>query len=543
MKDQKFGELHEVDEGQLLALMKDWRRGRATRSLRQAVADAYVAIFGLLVIGAMIISGIVQTQQNSAACDSSGCITGRGLLPWAALAGALAFTLAVSVMFGPVLASAAEGFWLMEAPIGRRRLLSRRLWMALGAALLLGSVFGALVSVLTGSGGFAIVAWTLGTGFGAAGLVGIAAVEQVADRAWVLRLMQALFSLLGLAALGVVVSTAANWFAIPGLEVLGPELALIIAGVGGFTAVLASVLAWRRLDLLRRRRVTSGGALLSGMQGAMFALDFGLMHDILVERNAALRGHVRPTRGVGQGLTALIMRDVQRLFRFPRPLLAWLASMIVPYALAGLGLANLAPVFSAMVLMIALIPFFGSLRVLSRTKGLIRCFPFSTGAIRTATMAVPSVLALIWAGAVTPAFVGVGSEVAHRSLEMAVATAGITGLAGMLAAVRWVSAKPANYSMPMMSVGFGALPPGMMINLIRGFEVAALITLPMVIGWSYWVSVMIAAISFSILRSGKDQQSLLDEREEQQRKLEEAKAAARGGSANSREKIKVQRRR
>ncbi|PIE99304.1 MAG: ABC transporter permease, partial [Propionibacterium sp.] len=114
---EKFGEIHQVDERQLQLLMKDWRRGRATKTLLQAISDAYVAIFALLVVGAMIISAIVQAQTAVAGCNSPSCVAGRGLVPWAALAGALAFTLAASLIFGPVLASTAEGFWLMDAPL------------------------------------------------------------------------------------------------------------------------------------------------------------------------------------------------------------------------------------------------------------------------------------------------------------------------------------------------------------------------------------------------------------------------------------------
>ena len=38
------------------------------------------------------------------------------MLPWAAFAAAVALALAASRLFGPVLASAAEGFWLLDAP-------------------------------------------------------------------------------------------------------------------------------------------------------------------------------------------------------------------------------------------------------------------------------------------------------------------------------------------------------------------------------------------------------------------------------------------
>lgn len=540
MSDTRFGEIHEVDERQLQLLMKDWRRGRATRTMWQAMSDAYVAIFSIAVIGAMIIGAIVQAQRAVAICSTEACLAGRGLLPWAALAGAFAFTLAASLMFGPVLASSAEGFWLMDAPLGRRRLLSKRLWLAIVASLLLGAGFGALVSALTGSSGWAVLGWALGTGLGASGLVAVAAVEQTAERRWVLRTLQWITGLAGVAALAVVVGTAAGWFSVPGLVALGAELSRIVAGVGVLLTVVAAAVAYRRLNRIRRQRLTSGGSLLSGMQGAMFALDFGLVRDILVERQASLKGHVKATRGVGHGLSALIWRDVQRLIRYPRPLLLLVASVIVPYAIAALGLAVVNPTISAFVLMVALIPFMNSLRVLTRTKGLQRCLPFKVGQIRTAAMVVPAILAVVWSAAVVPAFLGLGTGVAHLDLPTAITYAVITGLAGLLAAVRWVSAAPANYSAPMVATGAGAMPPGLMFNMFRGFDIVALVTLPLVLGWSPWVSIIIALIAFSMLRSGLNQEALMDQQAEQKRQLEEAKAAARG-EGPKKDKIRVQR--
>ena len=125
--DPRFGELGQVDEKQLKLLMRDWRRGRADRNIWQALSDGYVFVFALVMIGAMLVSSIIQAQQVVAVCDTAGCLAARGLLPWAAVAGILAFTIVLSRMFGPVLASSAEGFWLMDGPTDRRKLLGGRL--------------------------------------------------------------------------------------------------------------------------------------------------------------------------------------------------------------------------------------------------------------------------------------------------------------------------------------------------------------------------------------------------------------------------------
>ncbi len=232
---------------------------------------------------------------------------------------------------------------------------------------------------------------------------------------------------------------------------------------------------------------------------------------------------------------AIVLRDLQRLWRTPRPLVFWAASMAVPYAVHALGIEGLNPSISALVLMAALIGFCNTLRVLTRTKGLQRCFPLSPGEIRQAAMTIPALLALIWAVATMPAFGGIFGG--GLDLATGFSSSLITALAGLLAAFRWVSAKPPNYGGPMVSVGIGAMPPGMMFSFIRGIDIVALITLPLIIGWPAWVSLGIAVVTWLFLRSGIDQQSLMDQREEQQRLLDEQKAARSG------QKIKVQRRR
>lgn len=539
--DQRFGDLGVVDEKQLKLLMRDWRRGRADRNIWQALSDGYVMVFSIVLIGAMIISSIVRAQQVVAVCDTDGCIAARGLLPWAAVAAVLAATLIVSRMFGPVVASAAEGFWLMDGPTDRRKLLGGRLVAAISLALVAGALLGALIAALTGSPLVAVGIWALAGGFGSAGLVAFAAAEQGLDRTWIVTAVQWLIGAVAIGTLVLLVGGAAGWFALGGLATLSVELAFIVAGVGLLLIVVAGFIAWRRLRGVRRQRLISGGSLLSGLQGAAFALEFALIRDILVEAKSKQRGHVNPTRGVGFGTKALIMRDVQRVWRQPLPLVTLTATVVVPYAIQALGLASLNPPISALVLMAALIPFMNSLRVLTRTKGLQRCFPFDPAQIKTAAMVVPAVLALLWAIAAFPAFLGLAGGVTADPLTAA-ASALVTGIAGFLAAVRWISAKPPDYSGPIVATGVGAMPPGLIFSLLRGFDMVALVTLPIVFGWSAWISLVIAAIAFGFLRSGLDKDSLLEQQEEQKRMLEEEKAR-RNGTVAPKQKIQVQRRR
>ncbi len=527
-----------VSERDLHQLTKDWRRGRATRHIWDLIQDGYVALLAVVMIGAMIASVIIRAQGDVASCTSTTCLSARMLLPWAALAGVLAVTLMAARVFGPIVASAAEGFWLMEAPIKRGRLLRGRFVAVTLLAAVVAAALSALVAALTGSGSQEIIAWTTAGALGAAGLTALSAAEQTFDRTWVVRALQWLTGAVGIAALLGVVSLAAGWIGADWVTstetaALAVRLAVVVAAAGLALLIGAGVIALVRLDEIHRARMVSGGSLVSGMQGAMFALDFGLLRDILVERDAVARGHVRPTRGRGLGLQALIWRDFQRLIRFPKQLILLGLSLVVPYAVGALGLGPLNPVVSSFVLMNALIPLLGSLRVLTRTGGLARAFPFKPAQLRTATMTVPAVLAVMWALLVIPAFMGLGAGIVHLSLADASIHAGLTAVAGLLAAVRWVSAKPVDYNKPLVQMGgFGAMPPGQMGNLIKGFDIVALVTGPLLLGWSPIVSLVIAGIAFYVLRGTMDMEEMKEMQAEQERILAERRGQTAADSQN-----------
>lgn len=516
----------QADERQLELLMGDWRRGRTTRNIWQALGDAYVLLFSLAIILAMLISLIVQAQGQAAGCSSSGCQAARNVLPLAVVTAVMGFALAVSRIFGPVLASAAEGFWLFDAPVDRSRFLRKRLRIAEIVSLVGGAIAGALVSALSGLSGRAIIAWTVATGLSAAALVAFAAAEQGAERVRTVRVLQSVAMVLAGLLLLALVSTATGWYPMS----ISTELSVLIAWsvVAGAVLVLivALVVANGRLNSIRRARLMSGGSLVSGMQGAAFALDFALIRDILQEREAVERGQVRATRGRGMGLHALVWRDVQRLLRFPKPLVTLAATIVVPYALQALGLGRLTSPLSALVLVAAMVPFFTSLRVLSRTKGLMRMMPFTTSQVRTAASIVPAILALGWALATIPAFHGIG-DAAWVDWFHAVLYALVTAAAGFIGAIRWVSAKPADYSTPMVATQAGAMPPSLMFNLLRGLDMVALITIWLVLGLSPWIGVVAAILAYSFLRmGGLDQQELQQMQEESRRQLAEQKRIA-----------------
>ena len=284
------------------------------------------------------------------------------------------------------------------------------------AAFLGGAVVGGLVSALTGSGTVEVVVWAAATALSAAASVAFAAAQQGVERHVLTRAATYVFGLLGIAALFSVVGVAAGWFSLGLSDNLGIELGAIMIAASGLVLAVSGVLAALRLGQIRRARLLSGGALVSGISGAFFALDIGLARDIVVERRAIERGHVHPRRGKGLGLEALIWREWQRLWRFPQPLLVLAGTIVVPYAADALGMSTLTPVFAALALFGAMIPLLGGLRVLTRTGGLARCLPFSLARIKLASIAVPAILAGIWAVATTPAYLGFGDGAVARTV-------------------------------------------------------------------------------------------------------------------------------
>ena len=506
---------------ELKRLMQDWRAGRATRNVLQAMSDAYVAAFAAVMIGAMVVNVILKAQRTVAQCTSATCLSARAILPWAAFAATVGVALAVSRLFGPVLASAAEGFWLLDAPISRSKLLRSRLVGAIVAAFLGGAVLGALISALTGSGLTEVLVWAGATGLSAASSVAFAAAQQGIERHRLTHLATYVFGVLAVGALFSVVGVAAGWFSFGLADDVGIELGLIMIAGSTLVLLISTVLAALRLGQIRRTRLLSGGALVSGISGAFFALDVGLARDIVVERRAIERGHVHPRRGKGVGLEALIWREWQRLWRFPQPLLVLAATIVVPYAADALGMSVLTPVLAALALFGAIIPLLNGLRVLTRTGGLARCLPFSLARIKLASIAVPAILAGVWAVATTPAYLGFGDGAIDRPVPEAFLTAVATAAAGLLAAVRWTQAKGVDFGAPMVASQAGAFPPGLVTNLFRGFDVCIITTAPLLLGLSPWWSLGIAGIAAAILLNSMDAETLRARQAEQQKQLAE----------------------
>jgi hypothetical protein len=512
---------------ELKDMMRDWRTGRATRSLGEALSDGYVAVFGFLLVGAMIANVVVQAQGVVSQCTAEECLSARTLLPWATFAVSVAAALVLSRLFGPVLGSAAEGFWLLDAPLPRSGFLRPRLIGITGAGLVIGAAVGALVSALTGSPPVEIVVWGVATGVGASAAISFAAAEQGVDRHGLTRVLGYLFGILGLTAVLLVIAVAAGWVTISINTSQGTEIGLGLLAGGAVVLIACALLAQARLNQIRRARLMSGGALVSGISGAFFALDFGLIRDIVVDRRAMEIGHVHSRAGISTGLTTLVWREGQRLLRSPQPLL-WVAlSLVVPYAVDALGMGSVMPIFTGLALFACVVPMLNGLRVLTRTAGLARSMPFSTKAIKRAVVAVPGIVVVLWVIAAVPAFLGFGSGGTLHPFGDAVLMALATGAAGFLGAVRWTTGKPPNFGGPAVASQFGAIPPGLIIGVIRGFDMVLLITAPLLLGLPPMVSIVLALIIGMVLLT-MDWEAMKLQAEENQKQLQEERKRRSG---------------
>ncbi|MGB4892342.1 MAG: DUF6297 family protein, partial [Propionicimonas sp.] len=218
-----------VHEKELHDLMKVWRHGRATRTIWEVLQDGYVALFTVVLIGAMVVNVVLHAQSGAAGCSTQSCASARLLMPTAMVFLSYAFTLSIARLFGPVLASAAEGFWLMDAPISRRRLLRGRMVTPVVIAGALSAVLTALSAALVGMDVASLLVWTVAAGLGSSALMAWAAAEQGLERVTLVRLLLGVFGGLALAVLLGVVSIAAGW--LPATGALASQSAWWI-GVG-----------------------------------------------------------------------------------------------------------------------------------------------------------------------------------------------------------------------------------------------------------------------------------------------------------------------
>jgi hypothetical protein len=463
-----------ADLRELRQQVRVWRRGRADTRLLDALSDAYIALFASAMLTSMAVSVVVNVRDVAGQeCTSSACTDARAALPWLFGVSLVAGTLAGARLLGPMLVSPAVATWLLPTPVDRRALLRSRLAGTGTVALVTSAVLAAGAATLAGFPRAEVVSYAACVGAACLLAIGVAAVCQAARS----RAAQVLTWLLAAAVwVGLLLLTLDAVPAAASAARSGTGWAVAVAVLAGL-ALVAAQRAYAGLPRLGRDQLTPGGSLVPGLSGALAGLDFALVYDVLVARHWRSRSTVRTVRGRGAGPSALAWREVVRLRRTPQVLVVLAASLVVPYLGGTLGLGRADLLVATTTGFLASSGLFSSLRVLSRTPSLVRCLPFTPAQVRTACLSVPAAVVVVWALAAAPAL--------GRALEVpdseAVALALAVGVTAVTAVVRWVTGRPPDYQLPLVTSPMGAVPTSLYVSAARGFDVLLLGSAPLLI--------------------------------------------------------------
>lgn len=450
--------------------IRDWRRGRAELKWGEVISDGYIALFCIVMIGAMGGNVVLTLRQIADDSCTGSCTEVRSALPWLVALAVALLALGLARLLGPVFSPPAANAWLLSTPVDRGALL-RPGWGRTGAL----SVAIATLALLAPAvlGGFSVVegaVFVVAGGATALACVGIAALSQVHENRvarWLTwTVTAALWLLLGL-------SATQGAGAVPRVP-LGAGVAATVLVV-----VVAAAVFWRaRLGMsgVSRRVLGFTEHLSPSLSGALSSVDLGLMYDVLLARRWGRGAQVRTRTGGPLGWRALVHRDLLRALRAPQPFVLLAALVLVPYAAAEAGAGR------AVVLVTTLLGFLGGpamcagLRVVVRTRSLARMLPLRRQTLLLAHLAVPGTALLLFSLATTPTLLAAADP--GEAVNLAIACA----LSALAATVRWVTGKPPNYAAPMVSTPAGGVPTGVFGSVARGFDVWAFTALPLMFG-------------------------------------------------------------
>lgn len=455
--------------------IRSWRRDRADTTILEELSEAYIWVFSIVLIGAMAISAMIQTRVSVASgCTSTACDDARTSLVWASAVGIVAVALAAAAAVGPVMVTPATGAWLLTTPVDRGPLLRSRLLLACTTSALACGIVVAATALLAGLSPLEITVLGLTAAIAGAGAAAAAAMWQSRDghttRIVAIVLGAAVWAWTLLIAVDRAPATAAGWLG-------GPVGWGVLATTVIVTAAFA-VRATSRLSALLRAQLVPGGSLLSSLSGALASLDLTLAYDVLVARRWLNAAAVRPVRGGPSGMWALVWRDVVRLRRSVGAVTSLAASLVVPYLIVALGLDDAIIPITALAAFLSGLWLFSALRTTGRSPGLVRCFPMSLAVVRSATLIVPASVLVVWSLAAAPA-IGHGLD---RSTPVDVVMVALaTGMAGLVAIIRWLLAPAPDYSSPLIASPAGGVPTGLLLSAVRGFDVLALMIVPLLI--------------------------------------------------------------
>lgn len=456
--------------GELRAQVREWRRGRAELNYWEIVSDTYIAVFAVVMIGSMAGNVVLNLRRLADVSCTGTCGETRALAPWLSALALAALALGVARLLGPVFSPPAANTWLLSTPVDRGALL-RPGWLRTVALTLAG---GALVllapALLGGFGAGSAAAFVLAGSTASLACVALAALSQLHQHPaarWLTWLVTG--------SLWVLLALAAD-ARLGGLPTGARPIALAVAVA---SLVLALVLTWRAhtsLSSMSRRILGQTEHLSPALSGALSSLDLGLMYDVLLARRWGKGATVTSRRGGPRGWWALVHRDLVRVLRAPQPFVVLAGMTLVPYAAASADAGRPVVLATTLAGLLAGPPLCAGLRVVVRTGGIARMLPLSGTSLRAAHLVVPGTALVLF---------GLGTTwtlLPLLPLREALMVALACGLSSLAATVRWVTARPPDYGKPMVSTPAGAVPPGLISSLFRGFDVWAITALPLTFG-------------------------------------------------------------
>jgi hypothetical protein len=435
------------------------RRAHHDRSLGDAFTDLYMLLWLVLVYGGALAASIHRHLQEPS--RFMGASAERYWIGVAVLLAGTGLAWRGLRAVGPLLATPAEQAWGISTPVDRRGwLLPRFVWLVFAGAVVTAVL--AMVVALLGLHIHAL-GWAAfgGAVWGVAGVAWTVPAQGGATR----RRWPSVPGVI-LTGLGALVAAVVVFTHYTGRVLLHPVLppAVPVVGVGLALAATALVLAVRTLPRLDLVDLGSGAQIAVAAATATIGLDLSLLSGVLDQRRWRSVGKVRsrPFLSIFPGRTsALLQAELRRQVRRPGALGAWVALVLVQYAIAVV-VPSAAGVAHVIIAYLAANRLTGGLRTLGKSPGLRRAIGGDETQTRLVHLIVPAVGLAVWWAVTWPAG---GSHVALFDLPVVL---------GVLAAsYRAATRPPMTYGGAVMETPLGLFPVELVMQLARGPDLLA----------------------------------------------------------------------
>jgi hypothetical protein len=437
---------------ELRALIRRRRRTRNRRPFGGSALDLYVALLGVLLLGAVVLSPSYESLRDTTlptALDLPG--VGQWLVVSLAV---LAVAGGVRLLgdLGPVVVGPAVQFWLLATPVNQRGLLLPRLLAQTLVGATVGAVCGWCVGRLLDLHPARPTLLAIGLAVTAHSWATLAQASGSGARTW----RRWTNTLLVLTTLAVLALVAAGRY---GVRLAAPPWNGTTAAVAALAlAVLTTVVAVVRLDRLTREALGQVD-LMDAAGSAIAMMDPGSLASVLDTRRWRRIGRVRSRRLGGTGLGTMLRADLLRQVRKPSGLVWWCVLLLVPHLAAALDLTGLPPMtLATVVAAVATGRLARGLREVCRSVPLRHALGVGDGRVHLVHLVVPAMGAT--------AFVGVCGATGVAGLSWPVAA--IAVVAAVAVVYRRATMPPPVWTGAYVDTPFGVIPADLVPQVLRG---------------------------------------------------------------------------